>query len=960
MKKILEKISLLKIITLILVVVIVASFVSKLPELIMKSTPVQEVLQSGISLEVGEAIAKDTDGYVKVAENGGKALYVEPKSVNVAVVDTATGTVWRSSPADGSLTEAEKAPMFISFLDATGALKTWDAYTYSIANDNTTRELEAGESLTDTYSVAKIEDGFRATLRISESESTELDQYMPKKISIERYETCFVNKVTELFEAGRITEDDVEKYNKALSMIYAKDAENEDHYYNKYAGTPPVTVTKILIDLSKKVEYTRDDLINDSREWDVTEVEFSQPADFTVIMDVTLEDGDLVVHIPTYEITNNSEDQDYYTLHDISVFPNFGLVNAKNYDNGFIFVPDGSGALFNINSYDSGYVEYNRPVYNNTYYDVLYADTEYNEDLMMPVFGMGKDGSETIQAPAAEEAAEGEEAAEAAEVAEEATEVETAPVDENAPVKMETAHAKNTGAMTGFMGIIESGAETASIAVNLGVADTANGGTNFNKVYPTFEVMQYSNVKVFGPYSTNEAKFLATTTSFDVDLKVRYKLYTENCNYYTMAVDYKDYLVKANDLQLEYAASPEIFLDVISSLTMEDRFMGVPYDRTTSMTTYSELAEILNDLSGVNKVVSYKGAYNGGIYNTVNLKAKKTGANGSNGDYEALMKEHGDSIYMSTPISYVYKDTAKFNPEKHALLGYDSEPAQIYDYDIPTGRFNLFGEGHYVLSPFYLPAAVESFSETAGNVNLAIEDLGNIVYANYSPEEEVNLYEGEQIIQNALTTLSANDRKLVLYNPFVNRMLFAEYSADISRESSDYGLIEHNVPFRQIVMNGLTKYTTLNVNESSSGKNYYLLQALELGSAPKYKITYKSVDRLKENNYSELYSTEYKLNAENIKAMAATVDEAFAKIGTTEITNHKILSEKVFETTYATGAKVVVNYNTLPAQVEGYGSIAAEGYVIVTAEEVAAADAAAAAAEADAQETVEEGGEINE
>ncbi len=946
MKKLLSKISLLKIVTLIVVVALVASFVSKIPEFTMKSTQVEEIVQNGISQEVGEVIEKSIDGNVKVAQNGGKTLYVAPKSLSVTVVDDATGTVWRSTPADGDLTDKEKAPLFISFLDATGALKTWDAYTYSIANDNTTRELEAGESLSDTYQIARIENGFRATLRISESESTELDQYMPKKISIERYEELFLNKIVELSEAGRITEDDAVKYNKALSMIYALDTEVGDHYYNKYAGTPPVTVTKILIDLSKKVQYTREDLINDSREFDVTEVEFSQPADFTVIMDVTLEDGELVVHIPTYEITDNSEDIDYYTLHDISVFPNFGLVNAKNYDDGFIFVPDGSGALFEINSYDSGYVEYNRPVYNNTYYDVLYADTEFNEDIMMPVFGIGKNGSEMIEAPAAEEAKEGEEAAEAAE---EPTEVEE--VTEPVSIEINTTHAKN-GAVTGFMGIIENGAETAAIAVELGVVDKSSGGTNFNKVYPTFEVMQYSNVKVFGPYSSNEAKFLATTASFDIDVKVRYKLYTDNCNYYQMAVDYKDYLVKTKDLTVEYAQNPEIFLDVISSLTMEDRFMGVPYDRTISMTTYEELSEILADLADVDKVVSYKGAYNGGIYNTVNLKAKKTSANGSKADYEALMKEHGDSIYMSTPVSYVYKDTAVFNANKHGLLGFDSEPVKIYDYDIPTGRFNLFGEGHYVLSPYYLPAAVQSFAESAGNVNLAIEDLGNLVYANYKPEAEVNLYEGEKVVQNALATLAANDRSLVLYNPVASRMSYAEYCADISRESSDYGLIEHNVPFRQLVMNGLTKYTTLNINESSSGRNYYLLQALELGSCPKYKITAKSVDRLKESNYNELYSTEYKLNAENIKAMSAEVNEAFAQIGTTEIINHKILAEKVFETTYATGVKVVTNYNSLPVNVEGYGKIEAEGYIIATQldePEVEIVD-----------ETVEEGGEINE
>ena len=942
MKNLLSKISLLKIFTLLLVVVLLVSFVSKLPEFTMKSSPVAEVLQSGIDKEIGDVIDKNITGSVKVAENGGKSLYVEPKTLNVTVVDNATGTVWRSSPVTGALTEAEKAPLFISFLDVTGALKTWDAYTYCVKNDNTTRELEAGESYSDTYTVNKIDNGFRATMRVSESESTELNQYMPKKISYERYFSCFVDKVTELKESGAITEDDAVKYNKALDMIYALDAETEDYYYNKYAGTPPVTVTKILIDLSKKVQYTRDDLINDTRDNNVADVEFSQPADFTIIMDVTLVDGDLVVHIPTYEVVNNSEDAEYYTLQEVAVFPNFGLIDAKNYNEGFIFVPDGSGALFNINSYDSGYIEYNRPVYANNYYDVLYQDTEYNEDLMLPVFGMGKKGAEKLVVEEVSEEAEN------AEVAEEPTEIATEAEPKDEIVEIKTSNDKGLDVNSGFMGIIESGANTANVVVNLGIADTSNGGTNFNKVYPAFDVMQYSNVKVFGPYSTNGAKFLATTSSFDIDIKVRYELYADECNYYTMAQDYKNYIIEANEAETAYASAPEIFLDVVSALTLEQRFMGVPYDSTISMTTYAELKEMLDELEGVNKVVSYKGAYNGGIYNTINLKAKKTSANGSKSDYEALMKAHGDSIYMSTPISYVYKDTAVFNANKHGLLGFDSEPALIYDYDIPTGRFNHHGEGHWVVSPFYLPNVVKDFVKSAGNVNLAIEDLGNIVYANYKPETEVNLYEGEQIVADALKALST-ERNIVLYNPFASRMLYADYCADVSRESSDYGLIKYNVPFRQLVMNGLTKYTTLDVNESSSGKAYYLLQALELGSCPKYKVTYKSVSDLKNNNYNELYATQYEFIKDDIVAMSDKVKDEFAKIGTTEIAYHEIVDEKVFATTYASGVKVVVNYNTYEVDTE-YGTIAPEGYLVIPA---------GAAADTQAEEVLE-GGVVNE
>ncbi len=975
MKKFIKKLSLLKIVTLILVVAILVSVISFLPQLQLKYSDVAGIVQEGIQKGDFPTIDKAINSNVLVAQSNGRSLYVNPNTLNVTVVDDATRTVWTSIPQTGTLEDEDKAPMLVSFLDATGALNNWDTYTQCISLDNTTRELEVGEDRADTYTVYQLPDGFRAKLNVTKAEVTDLNQYMPKKISIKRYNECFIAKIDE-FKAGAVatikditgvelkadedgnydanidadilesldadelkkvtsaqtTLEDAVKYVKALDMIYDIDAETEDHYYNKYAGTPPLTVTNILIDLSKKALYTRDDLINDSREFDITDVEFAQPADFTIIMDVRLVDGDLVVHIPTYEIKNNSEDPDYYTLHSISVFPNFGIVNADSYDEGFIFVPDGSGALFDINSYDSGYAEYERPIYNNTYFDTLYTDSEYNEDLMLPVFGMGKNGQTVIpvqetEVEAVEESVE--------EPVEDATAVVEEEKDVLTVVDITTTEDKGAGVYTGFMGIIESGAETAALTVKLG--SKAQDASSLNKVYATFDVMQYSNVKVFGPYSTNEAKFLAKTGSFGMDIKVRYKLYTEDCNYFTMAKDYKEYLLQTNEnIKEEYdveTPAPEVYLDVISALTVEDRIMGIPYDNTVSMTTYSELNDILNDLGKIDTVVSYKGAYNGGIYNKVNQKADKTKANGSEDEYKKLMENHGDSIYMSTPISYVYKDDAVFNPERHALLGYDSEPAKVYDYDIPTGRFNLHGEGHWILSPYYLPGVVETFKKSlADNTNLALEDLGNLVYSHNKPEEAVNLYEGELVIKKALDTLSEGDRKLILTNPFATRMLYAEYSTDISRESSDYGLIRHNVPFRQLVMNGLTKYTTLTINESSSGKAYYLLQAVELGSSPKYKITAKSVDTLKEGNYHELFSTEYKLIAADIKEMAGKIDAAFAQIGTNEIAGHRLIDEKVFETTYATGVKVVVNYNKLDVTTE-YGDIPAESYIIIGAEE---------------------------
>ncbi|MGN1097561.1 MAG: DUF5696 domain-containing protein, partial [Clostridia bacterium] len=114
----------------------------------------------------------------------------------------------------------------------------------------------------------------------------------------------------------------------------------------------------------------------------------------------------------------------------------------------------------------------------------------------------------------------------------------------------------------------------------------------------------------------------------------------------------------------------------------------------------------------------------------------------------------------------------------------------------------------------------------------------------------------------------------------------------------------------------------------SSNTAYFTLQAVELASFPKYTITAKSVDRLKEANYNELYATEYKLFADEIKSQYEEIKDAFDKIGTTKIKSHCVLDNKVYETTYDTGVKVITNYNTYEVDT-AYGKIQAQGYLIV-------------------------------
>ncbi|MCR2804232.1 DUF5696 domain-containing protein [Paenibacillus soyae] len=846
----------------VLAVLIVAAL-SFLPSVIkhygIARQPLPEYNREGVSAQTGKLDPKA--GTVLLSSSEGKELYLDTGTLNLKVVDTSSGAVWNSLFDDGKSGDVEKSPIVIRFLGEDSAMHEWDAYRYAIQNGR--------------YTLNRIENGVQIVFDFFETESYRLEEYMPAKISIESYETLFLKKLEELAAQGNLTAAQVKKYEEALSIAYQRDEDN-GLYFFKFSGLPPLSLVKDLIQFSKDVGYTTDMLIADSQQFGVT-VTITQPARFVVTMEATLDKGDLVVKVPTYEIVG---DNDFYTIQNIAVLPSFGLASAEKVDDGQIVVPDGAGALFQVNTFNGKFPEYERPVYDNTYYNTLYEMPEFPENLTMPVFGMY------------------------------ATDL--------------------AGRSQGHLGIIEKGAELGYVKVQLGTKDTSAGGAPYNKVYSTFDSMQYSRVKVFGPYSDNEARFLATTGLIHVDYTVRYKLFGEKVDYYDLAKAYRDYLIEAHGLEPAYSAEPKLFLDVIGTVTLERRLLGIPYSKPYSMTKYSQLLEIMRDLKDVSAVVSYKGVLNGGLNNTIGNKAELVGENGSKKELEALMsgfREGNDELFLHADLLRLSDTSGGFWPKSNALYGYDGKPIEFQKYNYANGWFDLGSTKRFLLNPLYLSDTVDGFlGGSAAYPNIALGDLGSTYYASYNPREIIDPVATRSIVEENLRKLS-EQKMLALDNPNMDRIPHIAYASDISRESSNYATMFSSIPFRQLVMNGLAEYTTLNVNLSPDRSDYFLLQALELGSIPKFTISAENVDILKNSEYSDYYSIQYSMLADKIKAMYSEYSEGLAAIGSKEITGHRMLAAGVFETTYASGASVIVNYNKYPVAISGT-NLEALGYLI--------------------------------
>lgn len=793
-----------------------------------------------------------SEGKVKVAESETKELYINTQNMNLYVKEKGKNTTWNAI-CESEKRGTELSLLTISYLGEDNSLTEWDSYTYCVEKDS--------------YSFEQIENGIRILMNFNAGEASNFYEYMPPKTSEERYETVFLNGLKALVENGELEEAQYQRYLNTLGLVYSKST-TEAAYTVNYVGQPPESAVTQLIEVSKLVGYTTDMLLEDADTYGFT-VEFSEPAEFNLALEAYLENDELVVNVPGDQIESLN---DYYIVQNIKLLPNFSLVRSQDVTEGYFLLPDGAGALMKMNAYQAKIPEYSRSVYESDFFKEYYYISEYGEDLMMPVFGL-----------------------------------------------MLNEGAKGPYA---FLAIIESGTENAYITARLGSADETDVGVVYNKIFASFDTVQYDNVKVFGEYSSNGTSYMVRTNLMDIDYSIRYLLYPEETNYFTMAKDYQSYLLKNNNgHEMVYQTEAELYLNVLGAVTLTNRILGIPYNYEASLTSYEQAKEIMESLGDRNVTLGYEGAFSGGLENELLNSADFAGVNGSKKQWQALkdyIAGKGGKIYLSAPFLKIYNNGNGYVTKLHALSDYSSDPVHVYGYDLETAIFVSYtGTSNYhMLKPVYLKSVVNRFikSDKEQN-NLCLTDLASQYYADYKNGSMVMPHEAQRAADEAVSLLAQN-RSLAMTNPRADKVVNADIAVDISRESSNYATFYATIPFRQLVLNGICKYTTSNINNNSKAAKYYLLQALETGSMLKYTVMAESSDLLKNSDYTYYFDVEYGKMEQEIKALYDEYQTAMQIIQNTEITNHEILGDNVFLTEYANGTKVITNYNAITVSVE--------------------------------------------
>ena len=815
-----------------------------------------------------EATAKGDEipvgGTVTVAQEGGRTLSLDTENLILTLKDDATGLTWSSEMTGGAADNlATKALLLVTFRGEDNVETTWNTFQNCVAFND--------------YKMFHIDNGVRVEMDINEGDSKVYLEYLPTRFPRERYETFILPGIEQLLADGKIDQKQRDRYLDMLNQCYRlnpKANEGErlpefQSYDQFFAGSSPApSLRDAMITLTGMIGYTREMLIEDCAVFGMTPT-FHEPAQFNLAIEFTLDGGDLVSHIPTQEITSGNP---FYKIQRIYVLPNFAAKPAAAANDGYFLTPDGSGALMRFNTFAGSMPKYDRPYMDNDFYADYYFQSEYAEELRMPIFGMINGGDV---------------------------------------------------ATSGLLGIIEEGWETANLHITLGSVTGSGKKATYNgtnAAYVSVDPLEHARVRINGAYEASSPTYVSDSGHIAMDFILRLKPYTQAVTYFDMAMDYRDYLAAKSGVEIAAPEGPTTYVEVLGAITKVDRFVGVPYDNINAMSTYKDVESIIAELPE-GSVVQYDGAFNGGIISELNNGARLVKENGTLEEMKSLLAaadKKGIELYWQINLSRVYDNGRTYVPYFHALRDFSNETAEIYLYTPDTAMFNGRWDPirpYTRVSPKYLPGLAEAFlaelNEQDLGINLAIDDLGHDVFADFRYNNVINQNQANALVKTTLDTLDAaadltlNDTASV-YAPM------ADYVTNVSRQSSDYASFYATIPFRQLALRGLTNLVGKDVNLNSRSLDYYLLQAAETGMSVKYTVSVKNPDMLKNTHFEAIYAAHWAEWKNEILEAAKKCQELSALIGGQQITGHQILAENVFQTTYENGVRVITNYSALP------------------------------------------------
>lgn len=445
--------------------------------------------------------------------------------------------------------------------------------------------------------------------------------------------------------------------------------------------------------------------------------------------------------------------------------------------------------------------------------------------------------------------------------------------------------------------------------IEFGVSDSKlTMASDDPNIYSTFIFRRLDNYEF--------VKGVKSAINEELDRKVRYKLsysfLTKN------PLEYVSYFDMVRNLQDKYISSLRqlktetkyLLLDLLGAITEKKHFLGIPYYKTLSLTSYNQFQEIIDKLNSSDILYKYSGFGRGGYKGSNFDKIRLESALGSKKDFNNLIQKNPDiyfDVYLKT---YFNNKESNFSNSKLGLQLIGGKTYTFYDRDRLTNlaKKETFFE-YYLLNPNYIENKMKYFADNSNLVkNISLRDIGNSFYANFTRDvlngDIANIYQKEGI---KYIKKQKENRNILLNNPYFYAAIEADNLENIPTNSSKHVSFYSDIPFLQLLYSPYMNVFSSEVNiDNSNVIEKQLTFAKMSNSGIKYLLTYENSNLTKKiPYYNFLYSTKFSDYEETIKNNLNELNSFNETID--KIINHKLLDIDVYEVSYANGKTIVYN-----------------------------------------------------
>ncbi len=805
--------------------------------------------------EEPEPLVMETDDLIFTMDQLTTFFTVEQKS---------TGKIWSSyiqdADSDTIAKPNEKGMMqsnlVLSYAIKTGLETVFDSKTYSVDKGIYDIEQAADGSIKLKYSLGNVE----------------REYVIPKVIQVDRLDALKAN-------LEKKSADLIKDLYKKYDINKLKSSDDKDALLASYPilANEPVYILRDTVKENRKQKleaaleeagYTYDEYLAD-KELDQSEA-VEDKSVFNIEMDFRLEGNDMIVEIPFDSIEYDPQTPVYY----VTPLPYFGAANSE--DEGFMFVPEGGGAIINYNNGKTAQSDYYANVYGWDM-DVRRDYVIHNTRAYFNVFGQAN-------------------------------------------------------ADSSYICIMEDGSSYASLRAFV------NGRVNnWNFVDATYNLCTREKFNISDIASSDVYAYLPSLPAGEKIVQ-RYR-FVDKGDYIDMAYAYRGYLEDkyGEYMALNAINKAPVAVELVGAVDKVQQILGVPVSLPLKLTKFTDAQKIIEDLSNqdIGKLsVKYTGWCNGGVNQKILKSVNLVHSLGSTKDLTNLSskaKTLGVDLYLDGITQYEHNSTVfnGFNSYRDAARLLTKERAELYRYSHVTYKAREGFKSYYLL---HTPLAMKMADNLVAACNkydtgVSFQDIGMDVSSDFYRKDT---HSRENVKGLNIDLLKSLDQKKVMINMGNDYAVpYADIVTNMDLKGSGYTVLDAEIPFYQIAIHGYVSYTGDPINICGDDQEE-LLTCAEYGAGLNFTLMAESSFVLQKTLYPEYYACEYDAWRDRMVDMCTRYNTELGHTFSQEMTGHEVLTDYVKCTSYADGTKVYVNYSFADEYVAEDGTVVpVRDYVVV-------------------------------